>query len=70
MEDIYRTADRTLIYLGSDVDDHAESLKSLISHVHAITESKLKQFRSWEMPPKLNKEDPLATDTRWHSYQT
>lgn len=68
MGQIYRMAERVLIYIGSDEGGHGPHVCSLLEEVNEMIEETCKHIdMSWDSFPYPDKDDTLLVDARWES---
>jgi hypothetical protein len=69
MGQIYRSAERVLIYISSDDDGHGPQLCSLLDDVNSMIDLTCQQIdmSSWDSFPYPCEDDPILVDTRWSS---
>ncbi|OAG19591.1 HET-domain-containing protein [Alternaria alternata] len=68
MGEIYRSATRVLIYVGSGDDGHGPQVCSLLDDVNRMIDETCEHIdMSWNSYPYLEKDDPILSDTRWKS---
>jgi hypothetical protein len=68
MGEIYRSAKRVLIYMGSDDDGHGQRLCSLLEDVNTMIDDTCKRIdMSWDSFPWPDQGDPILVDVRWKS---
>ena len=66
MGEIYRSATRVLIYVGSGDDGHGPQVCSLLDDVNRMIDETCEHIdMSWNSYPCLEKDDPIRSDTRW-----
>lgn len=69
MGDIYRSAKRVLIYMGSEDGGHGPRVCSLLADVGRMIYDNCKQIdMSWDSFPYPEENDPLLSDPRWNSF--
>jgi hypothetical protein len=68
MGEIYRTAERVLIYVGPDEGGHAPQLCSLLNDANQMIDDTCKKIdMSWGSFPWPDEDDPILDDPRWES---
>jgi hypothetical protein len=68
MGEIYRLAERVLIYMGPDEGGHAPQLCSLLDDVNQMINNTCEQIdMSWDSFPYPDKDAPILVDSRWES---
>jgi hypothetical protein len=68
MGNIYRSAQRVQIYIGSEDDNHGSAVCSLLDDVDDMIQDACKRIdMSWDSFPELEENDPLLDDPRWGS---
>jgi hypothetical protein len=69
MGKLYQTAERTLIYMGSDDDSQGPDVCSLLDEVDAMIQETCRSIdMSWDSFPYPEEDEQLLIDTRWHSF--
>ncbi|KAH7094835.1 heterokaryon incompatibility protein-domain-containing protein [Paraphoma chrysanthemicola] len=67
---IYRSAQRVLVYVGPDADNHGPAACSFIKDVAGmIMETFEKTEKDWDSFPYPDRNDPLLKDSRWDSFR-
>jgi hypothetical protein len=68
MGEIYRSAERVLIYIGSDDDGHGPAVCSLLDEIDDMVQSTCKEIdMTWDSFPYPEEDDALLNDARWDS---
>lgn len=71
MSDIYRSAASVLIYMGEDLQEHGQLVKSLVEDVSSTVEQVMQKIDTsvWNTFP-FYEEDPFSNDSRGRSLRT
>ncbi|KAH7085190.1 heterokaryon incompatibility protein-domain-containing protein [Paraphoma chrysanthemicola] len=68
--EIYRSAQRVLVCVGSDDDNHGPAVCSLLDDVAGMLKETIEKIdKGWNSFPRPKKNDPLLIDPRWDSYR-
>lgn len=67
---VYSEAERVLICLGSDQDNHAAALQSLVQDVDLMVKTTLSKISGdWNSFPAPGHREPLVLDKRWQALE-